>query len=109
MIALYSVVSGSDSSDAKTGGVFFSGKPVIRRAMELADGVMFDSPEKRLKMPLCTDPSDAEDDDDDEEEEMEVTLCLFSVMLTSLRFNQNIKYVVLVTNMVAHSTTDSSL
>ncbi|TMS04727.1 DNA mismatch repair protein Msh6 [Larimichthys crocea] len=29
---------GSDSSDAKSGGVFFSGKPVIRRAMELADG-----------------------------------------------------------------------
>ncbi|GAA6213920.1 DNA mismatch repair protein Msh6 [Lates japonicus] len=62
---------GSDNSDAKTGGVFFSGKPVIRRAMELADGVMFDSPEKRLKMPLCTDPSDAEDDDDDDDE-MEV-------------------------------------
>ncbi|XP_040905285.1 DNA mismatch repair protein Msh6 [Toxotes jaculatrix] len=59
---------GSDSSDAKTGGVFFSGKPVIRRAMELADGVMFDSTEKRLKMPLCTDPSDEEEED----EEMEV-------------------------------------
>uniref|UniRef100_A0A665WS10 DNA mismatch repair protein n=1 Tax=Echeneis naucrates TaxID=173247 RepID=A0A665WS10_ECHNA len=60
---------GSDSSDAKTGGVFFSGKPVIRKAMELADGVMFDSPEKRLKMPLCTDPSDEEEDDDEEEME----------------------------------------
>ncbi|KAM4607492.1 DNA mismatch repair protein Msh6 [Polymixia lowei] len=59
---------GSDSSDAKTGGVFFSGKPVIRRAMELADSVMFDSPEKRLKMPLCKDPSDDED-----EEDMELT------------------------------------
>ncbi|XP_034753727.1 DNA mismatch repair protein Msh6 [Etheostoma cragini] len=60
---------GSDSSDAKTGGVFFSGKPVIRHAMELADGVMFDSPEKRLKMPICMDPSDEEEEDD---EEMEV-------------------------------------
>ncbi|XP_030011283.1 DNA mismatch repair protein Msh6 isoform X2 [Sphaeramia orbicularis] len=59
---------GSDSSDAKPGGVFFTGKPVIRHAMELADGVMFDSPEKRLKMPVCMDPSDEEDDD----EEMEV-------------------------------------
>ncbi|KAF7662355.1 hypothetical protein LDENG_00237750 [Lucifuga dentata] len=57
---------GSDSSDAKPGGVFFSSKPVIRRSMELADSVMFDSPEKRLKMPFCTDPSD------DEEEEMEL-------------------------------------
>lgn len=70
MIRLYTVVPGSDSSDAKSGGVFFSGKPVIRRAMELADRVMLDSPEKRLKMPLCTDPSDDEEDDD---EEMEVT------------------------------------
>uniref|UniRef100_A0A3B4TRZ6 DNA mismatch repair protein n=1 Tax=Seriola dumerili TaxID=41447 RepID=A0A3B4TRZ6_SERDU len=58
---------GSDSSDAKTGGVFFSGKPVIRHAMELADGVMFDSPEKRLKIPLCTDPSDEEEDDEEME------------------------------------------
>ncbi|KAG7462668.1 hypothetical protein MATL_G00187230 [Megalops atlanticus] len=61
---------GSNSSDAKTGGVFFSGKPVIRRAMELADRALPDSPEKRLQMPLCTDPS--EDEEDDEEEEMEV-------------------------------------
>lgn len=61
--------AGSDSSDSKIGGVFFSGKPVIKRAMKLADEVMFDSPEKRLKMPLCMDPSDEEDD---EEEEMEV-------------------------------------
>ncbi|XP_035028206.2 DNA mismatch repair protein Msh6 isoform X2 [Hippoglossus stenolepis] len=60
---------GSDSSDAKTGGVFFSAKPVIQHAMELADGVMFDSPEKRIQMPLCTDPSD---DEDEYEEEMEV-------------------------------------
>ncbi|XP_041802943.1 DNA mismatch repair protein Msh6 [Chelmon rostratus] len=59
---------GADSCDAKMGGVFFSGKPVIRRAMELADAVMFDSPEKRLKMPLCMDPSDEEEDDDDDEE-----------------------------------------
>ncbi|XP_067380004.1 DNA mismatch repair protein Msh6 isoform X1 [Channa argus] len=56
---------GSDNSDAKTGGVFFSGKPVIRRAMELADKVMFDSPEKRLKMRVCTDPSDEEEDDEE--------------------------------------------
>lgn len=43
--------------------------------MELADKAFFDSPEKRLKMPICTDPSDEEEDDDDEddeEEEMEV-------------------------------------
>ncbi|XP_064174156.1 DNA mismatch repair protein Msh6 [Anguilla rostrata] len=60
---------GSDSSDAKVGGTFFSGKPVIRRAMELADRALSDSPEKRLQMPLCTDPSE---DEEEEEEDMEV-------------------------------------
>lgn len=60
--------AGSDSSEAKLGGVFFCGKPVIQQAMKLADEVMSHSPEKRLKMPLCMDPSDEEG----EEEEMEV-------------------------------------
>ncbi|KAK1791060.1 hypothetical protein P4O66_002102 [Electrophorus voltai] len=58
---------GSDCADAKTGGVFFSGKPVIHRAMELADRALQDSPDQRLKMPVCMDASDEED-----EEEMEV-------------------------------------
>ena len=60
---------GSNSTDAKSGGLFFSGKPVIRRAMEMADDAMPKSTEERLKMPLCTDLSDEEDDD-----EMEVRL-----------------------------------
>ncbi|XP_036429508.1 DNA mismatch repair protein Msh6 [Colossoma macropomum] len=60
---------GSDSADAKTGGMFFSGKPVIRRAMELADQVLQDSAEQRLKMPVCKDASDEEEEN---EEEMEV-------------------------------------
>uniref|UniRef100_A0A673NMN8 MutS homolog 6 (E. coli) n=1 Tax=Sinocyclocheilus rhinocerous TaxID=307959 RepID=A0A673NMN8_9TELE len=60
---------GSDSADAKSGGVFFSGKPVIRKAMELADVAMKDSPEQRLKMSMCMDPSDEEEED---EEDMEV-------------------------------------
>ncbi|XP_028323866.1 DNA mismatch repair protein Msh6 [Gouania willdenowi] len=63
---------GSDSSDAKTGGLFFSSKPVVHRAMELADAVMFESPENRLKIPLCNDPSDEEEEVDDEEEDMEL-------------------------------------
>lgn len=63
-------LQGSDSADAKSGGVFFSGKPVIRKAMELADAAMKDSPEQRLKMSMCTDPSGDEEEDD---EDMEVS------------------------------------
>lgn len=59
-------LTGSDCADARTGGLFFSGKPVIRSAMERADHVLQDSPEQRLKMPVCMDVSDEED------EEMEV-------------------------------------
>ncbi|XP_060781318.1 DNA mismatch repair protein Msh6 isoform X2 [Neoarius graeffei] len=62
-------IRGSHSADAKTGGLFFSGKPVIRRAMELADRVLQDSPEQRLKMPVCMDASD---DEVEHEEMMEI-------------------------------------
>lgn len=63
-------LQGSDNADAKSGGVFFSGKPVIRKAMELADVAMKDSPEQRLKMSICMDPSGDEEEDD---EDMEVS------------------------------------
>ncbi|XP_063047765.1 DNA mismatch repair protein Msh6 isoform X2 [Engraulis encrasicolus] len=66
---------GSDSTDAKAGGVFFSGKPVIRQGMVLADSAMALSTEEKLKIPLCTDPSDDEEEmgeEEEEEEEMEV-------------------------------------
>ncbi|KAI5108601.1 DNA mismatch repair protein Msh6 [Silurus meridionalis] len=54
---------GSDSAEAKSGGLFFSGKPVIRRAMELADSLLQDGPEQRLKIPVCMDASDEESED----------------------------------------------
>lgn len=60
---------GSNSADSRTGGLFFSGKPVIGRAMKLADGVLKDSPDQRLKIPVCMDASDEEAE---EEEMMEV-------------------------------------
>lgn len=66
---------GSDSADAKSGGLFFSGKPVIRRAMVLADRVLQDSPKKRLEMPVCLDASDVEEEND---ENMEVDKSLSS-------------------------------
>ncbi|XP_062318877.1 DNA mismatch repair protein Msh6 [Osmerus eperlanus] len=75
--------TGSESSDTKVGGVFFSGKPVIRRAMELADAVLAHSPEARLQTPICNLPSDEEEEEDmeldkstlseEEEEEEEMT------------------------------------
>ena len=51
--------------------MFFSGKPVIRKAMELADAAMKQSPEQRLKMSVCMDPSDEEEEE--EEEDMDVS------------------------------------
>lgn len=70
--------AGSDSSSTKPGGVFFCGKPVIQQAMKLADEAMSDSPEKRLKMPVCMDLSDEED----EEEEMEVKYLTYLLIVT---------------------------
>ncbi|XP_033861442.3 DNA mismatch repair protein Msh6-like isoform X1 [Acipenser ruthenus] len=61
---------GSDASSAKVGGVFFSGRPEIRRAVDLADSAMKDDTEKRLQLAVCTEPS--EDDEDEEEDEMEI-------------------------------------
>lgn len=69
MNAFWLCLTGSNSADAKAGGLFFSGKPMIRKAMELADHVLQDSPEQRLKMPVCMDVSDEEAE---EEEMMEV-------------------------------------
>uniref|UniRef100_UPI00398F65F0 DNA mismatch repair protein Msh6 n=1 Tax=Pristiophorus japonicus TaxID=55135 RepID=UPI00398F65F0 len=64
--------TGSECKEAQRGGVYFSGKPEIRRAMETADGANQKSREKRLELAVCTEPSEPEDDDDEEEEEMEV-------------------------------------
>lgn len=74
--------TGSDSADAKAGGSFFSGRPEIRRAMELADRALQDSPEQRLKIPVCMDASDEEMDD---EEMMEVrNVCAKNLFIVSV-------------------------
>ncbi|KAK1171106.1 DNA mismatch repair protein Msh6-like isoform X1 [Acipenser oxyrinchus oxyrinchus] len=59
---------GSDASSAKVGGVFFSGRPEIRRAVDLADSAMKDDTEKRLQLAVCTEPSEGEDEEEDEME-----------------------------------------
>ncbi|XP_038669646.1 DNA mismatch repair protein Msh6 [Scyliorhinus canicula] len=59
--------NGSECKEAQRGGVYFSGKPEIRRAMELADNAIPKSRERRLELAVCCEPSEPE-----EEEEMEV-------------------------------------
>ncbi|MGH0172526.1 UNVERIFIED_CONTAM: hypothetical protein FKN15_063799 [Acipenser sinensis] len=58
---------GSDASSVKVGGMFFSGRPEIHRAVDLADSAMKDDTEKRLQLAVCTEPSE-----DEEEDEMEI-------------------------------------
>ncbi|XP_043931014.1 DNA mismatch repair protein Msh6 [Protopterus annectens] len=60
--------TGSNSKDAQRGGMFFSGKSEIRRAMEQADNAISLDKEKRLELAVCTEPSENEE----EEEDMEV-------------------------------------
>ncbi|MBN3270812.1 MSH6 protein, partial [Polyodon spathula] len=60
---------GSDASSAKVGGVFFSGRPEIRRAVDLADSAMKDDAEKRLQLAVCVEPSEDEEEEEEEEDE----------------------------------------
>ncbi|XP_075719314.1 DNA mismatch repair protein Msh6 [Rhinoderma darwinii] len=57
--------SGSTATETQMGGVFFSTRPDIVRAMKMADEAMTTDKEKRPSLALCTEPSDSE-------EEMEV-------------------------------------
>ncbi|GCB73724.1 hypothetical protein scyTo_0002805 [Scyliorhinus torazame] len=63
------VYTGSECKDAQRGGVYFSGKPEIRRAMELADNAIPKSRDRRLELAVCCEPSEPEEE---EEEEMEM-------------------------------------
>ncbi|XP_061331343.1 DNA mismatch repair protein Msh6 isoform X1 [Pezoporus flaviventris] len=60
---------GSSDVEALKGGMFYSAKPEIKRAMVLADNAMNKDKTKRLKLAVCNEPSDTEEDE--EEEEME--------------------------------------
>ncbi|XP_056424046.1 DNA mismatch repair protein Msh6 isoform X2 [Hyla sarda] len=57
--------SGSTGSETQKGGLFFSTRTEIVRAMKMADEAMATEKEKRLCLAVCTEPSDSE-------EEMEV-------------------------------------
>ncbi|XP_065256527.1 DNA mismatch repair protein Msh6 isoform X4 [Emys orbicularis] len=62
---------GSAVRETLRGGMFYSSKPEIKRAMEMADDAMRKDKTKRLELAVCNEPSDTED-----EEEMEVTFFL---------------------------------
>ncbi|KAM4772473.1 DNA mismatch repair protein Msh6 isoform 1-T1 [Rhinophrynus dorsalis] len=60
--------SGSSAAEAQKGGMFFSTKPEIKKAMAMADDAMDKDKQKRLELAVCTEPSDSEDDMEVEEE-----------------------------------------
>ncbi|XP_069787137.1 DNA mismatch repair protein Msh6 [Narcine bancroftii] len=57
--------AGSDSKEVQRGGIYFSGKPEIQRAMVEADNAQEDSRDKRLELAVCTEPSEEEDEDEE--------------------------------------------
>ncbi|NXO35111.1 MSH6 protein, partial [Locustella ochotensis] len=57
---------GSSDGETVKGGMFYSTKPEIKRAMVLADDAMSKDKTKRLELAVCNEPSDTEE----EEEEM---------------------------------------
>ncbi|XP_063157819.1 DNA mismatch repair protein Msh6 isoform X1 [Candoia aspera] len=59
---------GSTGRDTQRGGIFYSSKPEIKRAMELADAAMRKDKSERLGLAVCDKPSESEEE---EEEEME--------------------------------------
>ncbi|XP_065595645.1 DNA mismatch repair protein Msh6 isoform X2 [Cyrtonyx montezumae] len=61
---------GSSDREVMKGGMFYSTKPEVKKAMKLADDAMSKDKTKRLELAVCSEPSDAEEA---EEEEMEMS------------------------------------
>lgn len=72
--------TGSSDGDTMKGGMFYSTKPEIKRAMVLADDAMSKDKTKRLELAVCNEPSDTEE----EEEEMEVKCFLIAVICRNI-------------------------
>ncbi|XP_053568202.1 DNA mismatch repair protein Msh6 [Bombina bombina] len=54
--------AGSTAVEAQKGGMFFSTKPEIPKAMKMADDAMKKDKDSRLELAVCTEPSDSEED-----------------------------------------------
>ncbi|NWR49776.1 MSH6 protein, partial [Regulus satrapa] len=61
---------GSSDGETMKGGMFYSTKPEIKRAMVLADDAMSKDKTKRLELAVCNEPSDTEEEEEEETEEM---------------------------------------
>ncbi|NP_001383354.1 DNA mismatch repair protein Msh6 [Gallus gallus] len=61
---------GSSDREVLKGGMFYSMKPEIKKAMELADDAMSKDKTKRLELAVCSEPSDAEEAEEEEMEQM---------------------------------------
>ncbi|NWZ67614.1 MSH6 protein, partial [Acrocephalus arundinaceus] len=59
---------GSSDGETMKGGMFYSTKPEIKRAMVLADDAMRKDKTKRLELAICNEPSDTEEEEEETEE-----------------------------------------
>ncbi|NWT52970.1 MSH6 protein, partial [Erythrocercus mccallii] len=59
---------GSSDGETMKGGMFYSTKPEIKRAMVLADSAMSKDKTKRLELAVCNEPSDTEEEEEEIEE-----------------------------------------
>ncbi|NWH87331.1 MSH6 protein, partial [Aegithalos caudatus] len=57
---------GSSDGETMKGGMFYSTKPEIKRAMVLADSAMSKDKTKRLELAVCNEPSDTEEEENEE-------------------------------------------
>ncbi|KAL8185154.1 UNVERIFIED_CONTAM: DNA mismatch repair protein msh6 [Gekko kuhli] len=61
---------GSAGRETQRGGMFYSPKPEIKRAMELADIALGKDKTERLDLAVCDKPSESEEEDEDEMEQV---------------------------------------
>ncbi|KAK9412169.1 DNA mismatch repair protein Msh6 [Crotalus adamanteus] len=61
---------GSTGRDTQRGGMFYSSRPEIKRAMELADVALRKDKSERLGLAICDKPSESEGEEEEEETEV---------------------------------------